>query len=158
MFLELNCSNFHRRFSQYGTLDDLTLCDFFTSLLHDHFFVGLVRCALVPSYTLGLRKSAVKMAPRLPSFLCTALHCLDCLDSPTKKGKSASRANDPFSLSLLTEDSDIKLTQPFKQRDISDQKLFLFKVSMRRLNKKIWSRFAVRNNKKKFLTSYWFVE
>ena len=51
MFLELNGSDFCRRFSQYGTLDDLTLCDFFTSLLHDHFFVGLVRSVeSVPSW------------------------------------------------------------------------------------------------------------
>ena len=114
---------------------------FFYSFVTQSLFVGLVRCALVPSYTLGLRKSAVKMAPRLPSFLCTALDCLDCPDSPTKKGKSASRANDPFSLSLLTEDSDIKLTQPFKQRDFKrsiKEVVFVHSMCTWRLNKKIY--------------------
>ena len=83
-------TSFNLDFETYGTVCGFDTLQFFYSFVTQSLFVGLVRCALVPSYTLGLRKSAVKMAPRLPSFLCTALDCLDCLDSPTKKGKSAS--------------------------------------------------------------------
>ena len=86
-------TSFYLDFETYGTFSGFDTLRFFYSFVTQSLFVGLVRCALVPSYTLGLRKSAVKMAltaPRLPSFLCTALDCLDCPDSPTKKGKSAS--------------------------------------------------------------------
>ena len=83
MFLELNCSNFHRRFSQYGTLDDLTLCDFFTSLLHDHFFVGLVRSVeSVPSWHYCVRVQW-KWLPSLPLFVYSRVS----LNSPSKKVK-----------------------------------------------------------------------